>query len=149
MRKSIIAGAVGAVALAGATFTVFAGPSRPEAVEVWKSPLCGCCGGWVEYMEQQGFKVTVHETDDMDTVKNKLGVPEQAWSCHTAKVAGYVLEGHVPVQALDKLLAEKPQGVTGIASPGMPQGSPGMTGAKEPNVVVTFGGGGVRPFGTY
>lgn len=151
MKKGTLAAAVGVIALAGigvaATWTG-AGPAVAAEVEVWKSPLCGCCGGWVDYMKANGYAVKVHETDDMDTVKKGLGVPEDAWSCHTATLGGYVIEGHVPVEAIDKLLAAKPK-VTGIASPGMPQGSPGMSGAKEPNVVVTFGGGRIGPFGTY
>lgn len=154
MNKKLMAAAVGVVALGGVGLGALgvgaagAGPAQAREVEVWKSPLCGCCGGWVDYMKANGYAVKVHETDDMDTVKKGLGVPEDAWSCHTARLNGYVIEGHVPVEAIDKLLASKAK-VTGIASPGMPQGSPGMNGAKEPNVIVTFGGGRIAHFGTY
>lgn len=146
MFTRIMMAAVACVALAGAAL---AGPTRSEVVEVWKSPLCGCCGGWVEYMEEKGFKVVVHKDDDMDAVKRRLKVPEEAWSCHTAKIGPYVIEGHVPVEAIDRLMKEKPKGVAGIASPGMPQGSPGMSGPKEPNVIVTFGNGPTKIFATY
>lgn len=143
-----------AVTLAAAGFAGWAGTrwagaeAEPRHAVVHKSPSCGCCGGWIAYLEQHGWQVTVKDTDAMDEVKARLGVPAEAHSCHTAEIAGYVVEGHVPVEAIDKLLAERPK-VTGIASPGMPQGSPGMSGPKEPNVVVTFGGGPASVVGTY
>lgn len=94
-------------------------------VEVWMSPYCGCCGGWVEHLRSEGLEVIEHKTEDMASVKESAGVPEQMQSCHTAKVAGYVVEGHVPAAAIRKLLAERP-GISGIAVPGMPMNSPGM-----------------------
>jgi hypothetical protein len=120
----------------------------PMRAEVFKDKRCGCCEGWVEYLQQHGWQVTVHDTEDMETVKDRLGVPEQMRSCHTAKVGPYVVEGHVPLEAIEKLFKESPK-VTGIASPGMPQGSPGMSGEKEPNPVVTFGNGGAKLMGVY
>ncbi|MGE5546814.1 MAG: DUF411 domain-containing protein [Solirubrobacterales bacterium] len=149
MRKMIVAALAAMVALGGIGLASPASAApAPKTVEVWKSRLCGCCGGWVEYMEAKGYAVTVHNDDDMEAVKNRLGVPEDVRSCHTAKIGDYVIEGHVPVEAIDKLFAERPK-VTGIAAPGMPQGSPGMNGKKEPNVVVTFGGGAPKVFGRY
>lgn len=156
MKRFIVAAAIATAGLGGWAAMHFAdagmanagtGPVR-EAV-VYKSPTCGCCTGWVAYLEQNGYKVTTHTTDDVDIIKDKWGVPDEVRSCHTAKIGGYVIEGHVPVEAIDKLLADKPK-VTGIASPGMPSGSPGMSGPKEPNVVVSFGGGGKpQVVGTY
>lgn len=103
---------------------------RPEVV-VWKSPTCGCCEDWVTYLEDEGFTVAAHDTDDMDTVKAELGlVDARLKSCHTATVDGYVIEGHVPVSDIEKLLAERPE-VVGISAPGMPMMSPGM-GSREP-----------------
>lgn len=117
------------------------GPANAAApgVTVWKAASCGCCGGWVEHMRKAGFSVTVHELDDVDPVKTRLGVPAQLQSCHTAEVGGYVLEGHVPADSVARLLRERPQ-AKGLAVPGMPQGSPGMeTGEKDPYQVVLFG----------
>lgn len=122
-------------------FPVLAG----EAITVYKSPACGCCEGWVDYMKAKGFDATVVESDDMDAVKQRLHVPDAMQSCHTALIGGYVVEGHVPVEAIARMLKEKPK-ATGIAAPGMPQGSPGMSGTKEPFAVYLFGEQGAQPF---
>lgn len=100
--------------------------ARP-AVVVYKSPSCGCCGKWVDYMKAKGYAVTVRDLDDADLEQSKLsyGVPADARSCHTAVVGGYVIEGHVPAEVVDRLLREKPP-VAGVAVPGMVTGSPGM-----------------------
>jgi len=96
----------------------------PEVV-MHKDPNCGCCGKWAEHLEANGFKVkTVYERD-MQSVKQRLGVPQRLTSCHTAKVGNYVVEGHVPADSIKRLLREKPA-VRGVATPGMPVGSPGM-----------------------
>jgi hypothetical protein len=108
-------------------------------VTVYKSPTCGCCSNWVEHMKKNGFVVTTQDVDDVDAVKMKHGVPPGASSCHTAIVDGYVVEGHVPADAVKRMLKERPQAV-GIAVPGMPVGSPGMEQgeARDPYDVVTF-----------
>lgn len=98
-------------------------------VEVFKSPSCGCCGGWVEHMRQNGFQVTTHDVADVPAERKKLGMPERLGSCHSAKVAGYVIEGHVPAADIRRLLKEKPKAI-GLAVPGMVPGSPGMEAAK-------------------
>ena len=114
----------------GESTTIVAAAERP-AVEVWKSPTCGCCTGWVAYLEDEGFEVVAHDVDDVDAVKAELGlVDPRLKSCHTATVDGYVIEGHVPVSDIDRLLAERPD-VIGISAPGMPMMSPGM-GSVEP-----------------
>ena len=95
-------------------------------VEVWKDPSCGCCKDWVIHMEQAGFEVRVHETGN-NAVRAQLGIPAKLGSCHTASVAGYAIEGHVPVSDIRRLLKEKPKAI-GLAVPGMPVGSPGMDG---------------------
>lgn len=102
----------------------WAGSPLPT-VTVYKSPSCGCCGGWVEHMRANGFKVITHDTEDVAKHKIRLGVPEGLGSCHTAEVNGYVLEGHVPAGDVKRLLAEKPR-ARGLVSPGMPPSSPGM-----------------------
>lgn len=92
---------------------------------VHKSPYCGCCGLWVEHMERAGFDVEVREVDNLGPIKQALGVPAGAGSCHTAEIGGYFVEGHVPAQDVKRLLAERPA-ARGLAAPGMPLGSPGM-----------------------
>jgi hypothetical protein len=98
---------------------------RSATVDVYKSPTCGCCSAWVEHLRSHGFTARVVETDDVDRLKDERGVPRQVRSCHTAIVGGYVIEGHVPAQDIQRLLKERPQ-VAGIGVPGMPIGSPGM-----------------------
>ncbi|WP_254432344.1 DUF411 domain-containing protein [Magnetospirillum sp. SS-4] len=132
-------------AMAGLASPVVAGD---KDVTVWKSPTCGCCTGWAEYLQHNGYSVRQIDVDDLDAVKKAHGVPAAMESCHTARIGGYVVEGHVPVEAIDKLLKERPK-VRGIASPGMPMGSPGMSGPKEENVIHTFGADGTRVYGRY
>lgn len=151
MKRVLAILAVLAAALGGWAAFQFtsAPPANAKTAEVWKSQSCGCCTSWIAYMEDHGYQVTVHDVDDVDPIKDQLKVPEQARSCHTAKIGGYVVEGHVPVEALDKLLAERPKGVIGIAAPGMPSGSPGMDSDTAPYPVVTFGNGKVTLLGNY
>jgi hypothetical protein len=94
-------------------------------MHVMKSPTCGCCGAWVDLARAEGYHVTVEHIDDIVAMKDAAGVPDAMWSCHTAEVAGYTVEGHVPFAAIRKLLEERPD-IDGIAVPGMPAGSPGM-----------------------
>jgi hypothetical protein len=108
-------------------------------ITVHKDPSCGCCSGWVEHLRKAGFPVTAIDTARLDAVKARLGVPSELAACHTAEVAGYVIEGHVPASAIERLLGEKPR-ATGLAVPGMPVGSPGMEGGTpEAYDVVLFG----------
>lgn len=117
-------------------------PAGGPAVEVWKAASCECCEGWVRHMRAAGFEVTVHTVDDVTPVKRMAGVPDDLASCHTARVGGYVLEGHVPADDVRRLLAERPQ-ARGLAVPGMPQDAPGMDmGTGQPYQVVLFGGAG-------
>lgn len=104
---------------------VAATPATLPLIRVHKSASCGCCGVWVDHVRAAGFPVEIHDTEDMMTVKDRLGVPEPMMSCHTAEVDGYFVEGHVPAGDIKRLLAEKPK-ARGIAVPGMPLGSPGM-----------------------
>lgn len=108
--------------------SLFAGISLAQAaegVEVFKSPYCGCCEKWVEHMRKAGFDVATKDVNDIPAARKAAGMPERFASCHTAKVGGYVVEGHVPATDVKRLLKEKPKAV-GLAAPGMPQGSPGM-----------------------
>lgn len=98
-------------------------------VEVFKSASCGCCGAWVEHMRQNGFQVIAHDVGDVPAEREKLGMPDRLGSCHSAKVGGYVIEGHVPAADIRRLLKEKPKAL-GLAVPSMPPGSPGMEGPR-------------------
>jgi hypothetical protein len=117
--------------LIGATVVMLAssvgvmGQARAKTVEVYKSPTCGCCSKWVDDLRSHGFQVRVTDSDEVDQLKTKHGVPQQARSCHTALIDGYVVEGHVPAADIQRLLKERPR-IGGIAVPGMPIGSPGM-----------------------
>ena len=109
---------------------------------VWRSPSCGCCGSWVDRIRTAGFKVTVESVDDLDNIKRLAGVRDELISCHTARIGGYTIEGHVPAADIRRLLAERPD-VQGLAVPGMPIGSPGMEspdGSREPYEVLAFKG---------
>lgn len=105
----------------------WAAPTRPS-VEVWKDPNCGCCNDWVAHLTTNGFQVKVHDTGN-NAMRSQLGIAEKYGSCHTALVAGYALEGHVPSGDIKRLLQERPAGI-GLAVPGMPVGSPGMDGPE-------------------
>ncbi len=96
-----------------------------KAVRVYRSPSCGCCGGWVDHLRAGGFDVAVEMLDDVSPVAERLGVPERLRSCHTGEAGGYFVEGHVPAADIERLLRERPD-ARGIAVPGMPIGSPGM-----------------------
>ena len=120
----------------------------PE-VAVHRDPSCGCCGAWAEHLRRAGFPVKIVETGDINGIKQRLGVPADLISCHTAEVGGYAVEGHVPAGAIRRLLAERPQ-AAGLAVPGMPIGSPGMEGgAPETYEVILFGQQGRRVFARY
>ena len=107
--------------------TLVAGKVAAETMDVYKSPTCGCCTGWIEHMEAEGFEVTVHNMDNVNPIKQESGLPPALASCHTAFVGGYLLEGHVPAEDVQRLLSEKPD-IKGLAVPGMPAGEnvPGM-----------------------
>ncbi len=158
-RRNLIAGiaAAGALALLGCDQpTRQAGPgklsldqgsasaSQPTqrgAMTVFRDPSCGCCEAWAKIAKSAGYKVTLVDRSDMPAIKQKYGVPEAFQSCHTAIVGGYVLEGHVPMEDVARLLKERPSEIKGIAVAGMPRGSPGMEmpdGSKDPFQVMAF-----------
>jgi len=100
-----------------------------QSVTLYKSPNCGCCSGHAKALEATGFTVTIEETDNIDLVKQTNNIPAGGASCHTSVIGDYVVEGHVPLEAIEKLLTEKPD-IAGIGLPGMPIGTPGMPGRK-------------------
>src|SRR5262245_43542466 len=133
-RRFVLAAGTAAMLPASAVFA-----AEQPVITVHRDPTCGCCGGWVEHLQKAGFETKVIDTRDLNAVKQRLGVPDDLAACHTAEVAGYVVEGHVPAIALERLLAERPS-ASGLAVPGMPVGSAGMEGGKpEPYEVVMFG----------
>lgn len=93
---------------------------------VYKSPSCGCCAAWIDHMKQMVFSPTIKHPDDINTIKNQLGIAPAYQACHTATLKGYAFEGHIPADVIRQFLAEKPSDVIGLAVPGMPMGSPGM-----------------------
>jgi hypothetical protein len=145
MRRRTFLGIAAAAALVATGATSGAG-----TITVYKSPTCGCCGKWVEHLRSNGFAVTVNETDKVDAMREKSGVPAALGACHTALVDGYVVEGHVPAVDIRKLLAERPKAL-GLAVPGMPMGSPGMDAAHGDayEVLLFQADGSTRVFHAY
>ncbi len=118
---------------------------------VHRDPACGCCGGWIAHVKEAGFLVDEIQSDNVAPLKTKLGVPLELSSCHTAEIGGYAIEGHVPAEAIKRLLAERPQ-AKGLAVGGMPTGSPGMEVPGSPPDtydVILFSTDGQRVFARY
>lgn len=123
-----------------------------KKMELYQSPFCGCCGMWVKYMQEKGYKVNVHKDSNFYKIKEKLGIKTEYQSCHTGVIDGYAIEGHVPEDAVAWLLKEKPKNVIGIATPGMPLGSPGMEQGDtqdEYAVIVMLKNGDYKIYGIY
>jgi len=111
---------------------------RAEATplaEIWKSPQCGCCDDWTKHLQKNGFATKVNVVADTTQARRAANIPEKLGSCHTARVGGYSIEGHVPAKEIKRLLAEKPNAV-GLAIPGMPQSAPGMDNPGYPYDVL-------------
>ncbi|WP_331374761.1 DUF411 domain-containing protein [Sinorhizobium chiapasense] len=115
----------------------FATPALAQSLEatLYKNPQCGCCEGYAAYLRDNGFKVDVKPTNDLLEISHKAGVPEGMEGCHTMFIDGYVVDGHVPVNVVRKLLKDRPP-IAGITLPGMPMGSPGMAGTKTEKFVI-------------
>ena len=114
------------VSLAAAAVAARANAQNNRQAILYKNPQCGCCEDYAKYLRGRGYKVEVIPTHDLDAIRAKHGVPESLGGCHTTLLDGYVVEGHVPAGAIERLLRERPH-IRGISLPGMPQGSPGMT----------------------
>lgn len=113
----------------------------PKSMTVYRDPSCGCCEAWASIAQKSGYAVTLLDDPNMAAVKQRLGVPPELASCHTAQIGEYVVEGHVPLDQVARMLRGRPSGLRGIAVPGMPLGSPGMEvpgGTKEPYQVIAF-----------
>jgi hypothetical protein len=130
------------------TLLLFAGilgaaPSAAGSEEaiLYKNPQCGCCEGYADYLRENGFEVTVKPTHDLPLLHRQYGVPEPLVGCHTTLLDGYVVEGHVPINAVLRMLTGRPH-IKGISLPGMPAGSPGMSGEKAaPFTIYEIGDG--------
>ena len=120
-RTFVAAAVIGLPMLAGA-----AGP----AIDVYKSATCGCCEAWVKHLRANGFTVNAHDVANPSDTRTKMGIPDRLGACHTAVVAGYAIEGHVPAAEIKRLLASRPK-AKGLAVPSMPPGSPGMEGPRH------------------
>lgn len=123
------------VLLAGVMLLLFSGYLQADEntqvnaaadITVYKTPYCGCCTKWIEHLQQAGFDVDVKFVEQTNSIRSRLGIPDKLASCHTAVVAGYWVEGHVPADLIQKLIADRPEHIKGISAPGMPQGAPGM-----------------------
>ncbi len=135
-RRSFLLVTVGAAVVAHTGPRAAHATARPQ-LDVYKSPYCGCCGGWIEHMKANGFDVNVVQVADITPHRRRLGVPDALSSCHTAEVGGYAIEGHVPAADVRRLLRERPK-AQGLAVPAMVPGSPGMGGAAVPYETLLF-----------
>jgi hypothetical protein len=120
-----------------AALLAFSSPAFADPIQavLYKHPQCGCCETYAAYLRRNDFKVDVKPTYDLAEISRKAGVPAEMEGCHTMFIDGYVIDGHVPVNIVRKLLSEKPA-VAGITLPGMPAGSPGMTGKKTEKFTI-------------
>ncbi|GGD87445.1 metal-binding protein [Aureimonas endophytica] len=108
-----------------------------QSVDVFSTPGCGCCSGWIEHLRKAGFEVSNHDLGaaDLEAKKEQAGLKPGQTSCHTGFVGGYVVEGHVPAAEVKRLLAERPDAI-GLTVPDMPAGSPGMGASDDPYEVL-------------
>ncbi|MGX5733257.1 DUF411 domain-containing protein [Bosea thiooxidans] len=149
-RRALMLGSAQAIAALALSRRSPAAETLPK-MTVTRDPSCGCCGNWVAHVKAAGFPVEVVEIADVSPLKARLGVPDDLTSCHTAEVEGYVVEGHVPAEAIKRLLIERPQ-VRGLAVAGMPVGSPGMQvsgQAPQDYEVIIFAAGRQHVFARY
>jgi hypothetical protein len=126
-RRVFVAQAAGLAlgALGARRLWAGSGTEAGTAITVYKSATCGCCAKWVDHLRASGFAPEVHDEENMDAIKDEMGVPKGVRSCHTALLGRYLVEGHVPASDLRRLLSDRPA-VAGLAVPGMPKSAPGM-----------------------
>ena len=145
------AGIEGAVLVGGASgvisFRASAEPSRRD-VTLYKNPQCGCCEGYADYLRDNGFNVKAISTNDLTVMGQKYGIPDDQQPCHISLIGGYIVGGHIPMEVIDRLLAEKPK-IVGVTLPGMPEGTPGMPGNKPgPLDIYEIGGSPPKVYAT-
>ena len=130
---------LGAAAAFGSLAPKGSSAAASPNIAIYRNPGCGCCEKWADHLRAAGYTTQMADHDDLDGLRAKLGVPAGLAGCHTATVDGYVVEGHVPAAAIDRLLRERPKAL-GVAVAGMPAGSPGMEGGTaEVYEVILFG----------
>lgn len=132
MNRSFSIRTAGLIALVAFSAPALAAPTHAT---LYKNPDCSCCEGYTAYLRKNGFDVDVKPSNDLAEISSKAGIPEALEGCHTMFVDGYVVDGHVPVGVIKKLLAERPA-IAGITLPGMLMGSPGMVGAKTETFTI-------------
>lgn len=143
-RRQAVAGAAATIAMlvsSGAKAT----PPAPREMTIYRDPGCGCCLAWAAHARLAGFRTRIVDASDMASVKRRLGVPAALASCHTAVVGGMVVEGHVPIERIERVLRARPTGVRGLSVPGMPIGAPGMEspdGRRQAYQIFTFNAAG-------
>ncbi len=109
--------------------------NNKKLIEVFKTPSCGCCYGYVLFLEKEKYNVKQTDMKSLHSIKQKYNIPVEMQSCHTTIIGKYFIEGHVPIEAINKLLKEKPN-IDGISLPGMPIGTPGMPGDKDEPYII-------------
>lgn len=156
-KKSIAAAVVAVAAVAGIAFWSLGTANAPlqgasvaaasgQAITIWRDPGCGCCDAYADYLEGNGYAVTLVDDPSFDKRSIEAGVPQQGIGCHLAEIDGYVVSGLVPVEIIERLVAERPN-ITGITLPGMPANAPGMASAKTGTLkTYAFGEGGVTVY---
>ena len=132
-RRTLLASAISGLVVASNAANAAAYPS----IKAYRNPGCGCCEKWAGLMKEAGFAITLEDDEDLAGRKEKLGVPADLAGCHTALMEDYVIEGHVPVDDIKRLLVERPV-ARGLAVPGMPAGSPGMENGGPPDAFMVF-----------
>lgn len=144
MRKTMIALAATAI-VGGGAYYLSMPTAQAQQATLYKNPQCGCCETYADYLEENGFDVEVVPTHDLAQISQDAGVPAGFQGCHTMMVDGYVVDGHVPVDIIQRMLEERPD-IAGVTLPGMPTGSPGMGGSKiGPFTIYAFDGADAEP----
>ena len=140
MRK-FSAAALAAIVFGAGVYSTSASHAASGDVTLYKNPQCGCCEAYADYLHENGFTVTVKPTHELVTMSREAGIPDDFQGCHLAFIDDYVVSGHVPVATVNRLLSERPD-IKGVTLPGMPMGSPGMSGAKTEDFTVYAVGNG-------
>jgi hypothetical protein len=145
LSSALIALTAGLVHMGGT-----ADPANAQTITVYKTPWCGCCTAWIKHLQRDGLEVRVIEREDLAPIRAALSVSDDLAACHTARVDGYAIEGHVPAAEIRRLLKVRPV-AAGISVPGMPMGSPGMETASRPDAydVILFDGTRQSVFASY
>lgn len=145
-----LGGGLGAAVLFLVVGSLASPAAQSQQIRVYKLATCGCCEKWMAHLQDRGFRVQATDVGNLGAIKAEHGVPSMLGSCHTALVGDYVVEGHVPADAIIRLLDERPP-IVGLAVPGMPAGSPGMESPRPVryNVVAFDGSGTMRVYERY